>query len=168
MKEMVPLIAHIAGPEGGNVPVMIAGGALVLVAVALSAAWKGGLSVGRWVLGVGLVLVVLGAVLSPFGSPAPDATVAILRPAPGERVAAGEPVEIEVAVVGAEIATSPTDEQGGHLHLYVDGQLQQMPYSSIAQVELEPGRHTLRVEYVDNRHISFDPEIAEAIEVTAR
>jgi hypothetical protein len=165
---VVPVVAHIAGPEGPNVPLMIAGGALILVAVVLSAAWKRSLTVGRWVMGVGLGLVVLGLVLGPFGSPASDAAVSIVRPQAGERVPAGAPVEVEVALTGGEIATSPADREGGHLHLYVDGRLQQMPYSTVAEVELDPGPHTLRVEYVDNRHLSFDPEIDATVEVTAR
>jgi hypothetical protein len=164
---VAPIVSHIAGPEGPNVPVMIAGGVLVGVAVILSATWKRGAAIGRWVLAAGLVLVVLGAVLEPFGSRAPDVTLSIVRPQPGERVPAGTPVEVEVALTGGEIATSPADHEGGHLHLYVDEQLQQMPYSKVAEVELDSGPHTLRVEYVDHQHGSFDPEIDATIEVTA-
>jgi hypothetical protein len=35
-----------------------------------------------------------------------------------------------------------------------------MPHSLDARIRLDPGRHEIRVEYVDFRHVSFSPESA--------
>jgi hypothetical protein len=59
------------------------------------------------------------------------------------------------------------DTEGGHLHLYVDRKLQQMPYSNEATVTVEAGRHELTVEYVDARHVSYNPPIDDTVVVTA-
>jgi hypothetical protein len=114
----------------------------------------------------GLALAVTGFVLALVPS-GPDATVSFVEPRPGSEVAANEPVTVRVRVDGGELATSPTDPEGGHLHLYVDGRLQQMPYSTTAEIVLPSGEHRLRVEYVDNQHLSYDPEIATSVEVVA-
>jgi hypothetical protein len=42
-----------------------------------------------------------------------------------------------------------------------------MPYSSEAEITLEPGTHEIRVEYVDFRHMSYVPEVSTTIRVTA-
>ena len=62
---------------------------------------------------------------------------------------------------------TPLRHVRGHLHLYVDGKLQQMPYSTRTEVTLPPGPHELRVEYVDSRHVSFNPEVSWTVYVTA-
>jgi hypothetical protein len=42
-----------------------------------------------------------------------------------------------------------------------------MPYSTRTEVTLPPGPHELRVEYVDSRHVSFNPEVSWTVYVTA-
>ena len=91
--------------------------------------------------------------------------VNIVAPEDGAQVPAGE-VEIRVEVENGSLAMSPTD-RGGHLHLYVDDELMQMPYSDTATVDLGAGQHELRVEYVDERHISYTPPVQDVANVVA-
>lgn len=42
-----------------------------------------------------------------------------------------------------------------------------MPSTLTTEVELEPGEHELRVEYVDPDHASYDPPVEQRITVTA-
>jgi hypothetical protein len=151
-----------------NVVLLAVGACVALGGMALrnrkpaAAAWGKGLAV------LGVVLLGLGLVIDASPGPtASDATVRIIEPSPGTEVAAGQPTEVAVELRNGTIALSPSDASGGHLHLYVDGQLQQMPYSTETKVTLEPGRHELRVEYVNAQHLSFSPEVATRIEVTA-
>jgi hypothetical protein len=117
---------------------------------------------------VGVVLFGLGLVVDACPGPtASNAIVNIAEPQAGQEVPSGQPVEVVVELENAAIALSPSDTSGGHLHLYVDGQLQQMPYSLDARIRLNRGRHEIRVEYVDFRHVSFSPEVSTTIEVTA-
>jgi hypothetical protein len=74
-------------------------------------------------------------------------------------------VRIDVALGGATVARSASDTGKGHLHVYVDDQLQQMPYSTTTTVRLEPGSHRLTVEYVDPQHVSYSPRIATSTRV---
>ncbi len=118
----------------------------------------------------GLALSLVGLMADIGGSTGarPEASVAVVEPGTGASVPAGQPVTVTAALEGGRLATSPQDNEGGHLHLYVDRKLQQMPYSTEATVTLEPGRHELTVEYVDARHVSFDPPVDDTVEVTAR
>ena len=115
----------------------------------------------------GLGLVGLAFVLPQIlGPPTPNAAVVISQPLDGQEVKAGKPLMVRVVVQGASIASSPT-AAGGHLHLYVDGKLQQMPYATSASVILDRGTHLLRVEYVDHLLVSYSPAIAATVRVTA-
>jgi hypothetical protein len=161
------VLAHQAGAaQGLNVPLVAAG---VLVA-ALGGLWafqdrRGPLVWGS--IGAGAVLLALGFLLPRLGSPDPAAAVSIERPPDGATVPAGAPVTVTVSLRGADLASSPMDHSGGHLHLYVGGRVKQMPYSRKTEVTLPPGRHVLKVEYVDHMHGSFDPEIAAEVTVLA-
>ena len=145
---------------------LIAGGVLAGIGILLWAIKKGGRWAAPIVGAAGVIVLSLGFIVPPDAGGS-DAVVSIVEPLNGAEVAAGNPVLVRVAVENGSIATSATDPSGGHLHLYVDGQLQQMPYSNQAQVTLQPGPHNLRVEYVDNRHVSFDPPIEATITVDA-
>jgi hypothetical protein len=72
-------------------------------------------------------------------------------------------VKIQIALEGASIARSVSDRGKGHLHIHVDGTLQQMSYSTSTEVTLPPGNHELMVEYVDPQHASYDPPIQTAV-----
>lgn len=94
--------------------------------------------------------------------------VTIVQPTPGATVAAGEPVVVDVELVNAKIATSAHDTKNGHLHVYVDGRLENMPYTTKTRVMLSPGRHEIKVEYVDWQHVSYFPRVQESVTVEAR
>jgi hypothetical protein len=138
---------------------LVAGGSVARSKLPDPVAWSA--------VGVGVVLG-MGSFFVPGNSgERPDVHIAIAQPVAGAKVAAGKPVRVRVDVDG-DLASGPTDKTGGHLHLSVDGQLQQMPYGATSEVTLEPGMHTLTVEYVDNKHLSYDPPILASVEVEAR
>lgn len=148
-----------------SVPLLLSAAIALLLGVAL---WFG-FPRTKWpaiVAVVAAIGLVGGAYVAPEREGS-EASVSIVEPRDGAAVSAGEPVTVRVAVRGARIATSFRDTEGLHLHLFVDGKLQQMPYSQQAELRLEPGPHRIQVELVDNRHVSFDPEIRTSIEVTA-
>lgn len=165
-----PALAHGTGGSSGgsgiSLPLLLGG--IALAAAALATRGKI-VAAGTWAaVAVGVALA--GASLfagGGNGSSRPDVHIAVVEPADGDTVAAGEPITIRVNVDGS-LATGPQDSDGGHLHLSVDGQLQQMPYTASSEVTLEPGRHDVTVEYVDNEHLSYDPRIQDSIEVEAR
>jgi hypothetical protein len=102
------------------------------------------------------------------GRPDPDEGGSTIQtPVDGATVKAGERIDFEATVVGGELAESAQATEGGHLHIFVDGQLQEMLYANATQVELEPGTHTITVEYTDAQHLSFDPPVETSVEVTA-
>jgi len=119
-----------------------------------------------WALfGLGAVLVVV-ALLAPRIGGGADPTVSFAAPADGSTVPAGEPFQVEIALEGGDLATSNSDA-GGHLHIYSNDSVISMPSTTTTEIELEPGRHELEVEYVDVGHASFDPPVEATIEVVA-
>ncbi len=164
-----PMIAHVLNGGGPlNVALLLLGACFAYGGVRLRERKPNAMTVGRVITYSGIALIGLGLVIDSSPRPtASNATVRIVQPRDGEEVPAGQPIAVAVDLKGASIALSPNDTSGGHLHLYVDGQLQQMPYSTEAQITLDPGTHDIRVEYVDFRHLSFSPEVATVIEVTA-
>lgn len=161
-----PPLANGAHGSTGPSGLLIGAGAVLVVGGIWSLVQRRAGPLGWLAIAVGAGVVVLAFTIAG-GQPEPGASVTIVEPRAGSEVPAGEPMTVEVLLSGGRIATSPTDQGGGHLHLYVDGDLQQMPYSKTAEVELAPGKHNLRVEYVDHQHRSFDPEIDATIDVVA-
>ena len=149
-----------------NSTLAIAGGVLAGLGILLWALKKG----GRWAAPVaaaaGVIVLSLGFIVPP-GRGGSDAVVSIVEPANGARVDASKPVTLRVALESGSLATSPTDQSGGHIHLYMDGQLLAMPYTTETQIQMPPGVHRLRVEYVDPRHVPFNPSVEAIISVTA-
>ena len=121
-----PAFADEAG--GGaelNVPLLAIGGGAVVIGAALWIAKKGGRWAGPAIVGVGVLLLATGAIaprLTDAEAPE-DAAVSFVEPRDGATVDAGEPTTVRVDLHGATIATSPTDEDGGHIHIYVKGEL---------------------------------------------
>src|SRR5687767_5593641 len=165
-------LAH-AGTTAGGVEIEL----LLLGAGFLAAAWffrpseTGNARSAVVCLLIGIALVT-GSVAIPRlggdGSRPSDAHVEIVAPEEGGDVASGQPVNIEVDLTHGTLATSPDAQAGGHMHLYVDGELRAMPYSLKAQTTFEPGEHTIMVEYVDLAHRAFDPPVQDEVTVTAR
>jgi hypothetical protein len=164
-----PALAHAVGPGAGvEIELLVLAAAVTVVGISRLSTTESRAWVAWTIIGVGVALGALSVALPRIGGPSrPDATVAILAPRDGATVPAGEPVELRIEVDGGSIARSPTDTEKGHLHLYLDGELQQMPYSTTAAVTLEPGVHDLTVEYVDPQHISYDPPVVTTVEVEA-
>ncbi|HEX2240145.1 MAG TPA: DUF4399 domain-containing protein [Actinomycetota bacterium] len=162
--------AHVVGPSGGvELELLLIAVALLVAAFLIKRTDEqpSRVPVVLLVLGVGLGI---GSVAWPrLGQPpsTTSAVVTIVSPTDGATVPAGRPVDVTVELANAPLARSATSQAGGHLHLYVDGQLQQMPYSLTAEIELEPGSHELTVEYVDAQHVSFDPPVQTTVSVTA-
>jgi hypothetical protein len=163
-------LAHL-GHSGGapNYPLLIAAGASLLVGLIVGTSKRARPWMSWTALGGALAFGGLALALPESSPTAPgNVQVQFLAPTSGATVPSGEPVIVTVAVRNAFLATSPSDTSGGHLHLYVDGGLQQMPYSTQTQIELPRGEHQLRIEYVDFEHTPFDPPIETTISVTAR
>jgi hypothetical protein len=104
------------------------------------------------------------------GGATSDATVTITSPADGDNVPAGEELPVEVSLRGAELttATASNDPTQGHLHVFVDGEVISMPTTTASEVVLEPGEHSIAVEFTRADHRSFDPPVIDEIEVTAQ
>lgn len=163
------MIAHMGEGSGGTFVIVLA--ALGLVAAGMrmrnrdrpngAAAW--GLIIGGVIVGVVGVIASTGS----SGSKRPAVTMTITPPA-GTEVPAGAPVTVSVDVQGAPVAASPADRTGGHVHVFLDGKLQEMAYGTSATMTFTPGPHTVRFEYVDNRHISYKPPAVVEARYTAR
>jgi hypothetical protein len=95
-----------------------------------------------------------------------DAAIAIAAPEDGATVEAGTlPVQIELT--GAELAGESSSEDAGHVHVYVDGKVVDMPSSLDVEVDMEPGEHELAVEFVDAGHAALDPPVTDSVTITA-
>jgi hypothetical protein len=160
-----PAYAHTVGPGGGvEIELLLVAGAAIFFGFRAKPA-------ASWIaMGVGVALAV-AAVVVPRGSSSPsapsDAAISIVTPTEGQVVQADKQIPVDVALTGLTIATSPTDT-GGHLHVYVDGTLEQMPYTTELKVKLSPGDHEITVEYVDPEHVSYDPKMQTSVVVTAQ
>lgn len=68
-------------------------------------------------------------------------------------------VRLENARIVAVTTTNITPDQG-HLHLYLDDQLEGMNFSTSATLTaVQPGLHVMRVEFVASDHLPFDPRV---------
>lgn len=162
-------LQQVEGASQLNPTLVIAGAVLAGIGIMLWALKKGGRWAAPSVAAAGVIVLALGFIVPSIGgNEGGDAVVSIVEPANGARVDAANPVTVRVALQNGSIATSPTDTTGGHLHLYLDGRLQQMPYSMEAQIQVTPGTHQLRVEFVDSRHVPFDPPVESTITLTAQ
>jgi len=96
-------------------------------------------------------------------------SVRIASPGDGETVPARETLDLEVELVGGELTSATTSEDPtmGHLHIFVDGTLTAMPATTTQKFRLEPGEHTLGVEFTTADHRSFEPSIVHEVTVTA-
>ena len=144
---------------------LIAAGVAFIAAFALRATKPDGAAFAWGAFAVGAALAVAAVIVPRVATD--DVTIEIVAPAPGATVAAGEAFDVAADVVGAEVATSATDLNAGHIHIYVDGELEQMPMSTVASVKLKPGVHEVTVEYVDPEHLALDPPVRATVEVTA-
>ena len=89
-----------------------------------------------------------------------------MTPTDGE-VVQGSVVDVKVRLENATIVpvttTNITPDQG-HLHLYLDDQIESMNFSTSAQLTaIQPGLHVLRVEFVASDHLPFDPRVIDQV-----
>ena len=148
-----------------QIALLIAAGVAFLGAFALRSIKPDKTGAAWAFFGAGALLAGASFILPNLGG-GTDATVGFASPQDGDTVPAGEPLTIDIDLEGGELATSASDA-GGHLHIYVDGSVVSMPSTTTVEVDLEPGEHELRVEYVDFGHASYDPPVQETITVTA-
>ena len=148
-----------------QIALLVAAGVAFLAAFAFRSVKPDKVAPAWALFGIGIVLAA-AALIVPRLSDGGDVQISIESPADGATVPAGEPITIEVDVEGGEIAASASGS-GGHIHIFVDGSVAAMPTGPTGEVNLDPGEHELKVEYVDIQHASFDPPIQESITVTA-
>lgn len=94
------------------------------------------------------------------------------------------PVKFTFGIEGAKIAPAGTMEPGtGHFHVIVDSDLppQDAPLPATdkiihfgkgqteAELTLDPGPHTLQLEFTDGKHMPFDPPVvSDKINITVK
>jgi hypothetical protein len=116
-----------------------------------------------------------GGSLTPSGSPpnpstrpSSSAQLQILTPTQGE-IIKGAPaaVRVRVSLTGAQIVPATTTHitpTQGHLHVYLDGQIVSMNFSTNATVgNVAAGTHTLIVEFVASDHFPFNPDVRQSV-----
>jgi hypothetical protein len=163
-----PAYAHAVGPGGGvEIELLLVAGAVLIFGYTLRSSESARPWMPWAVIVAGVGLAALSFALPQLTQPDRPSNVSleIVSPASGAQLPSGRPVKIDVDLNGATVARSASDTGKGHLHVYVDNQLQQMPYSTSATVTLEPGAHELTVEYVDPQHISYSPPIQTSTRV---
>jgi hypothetical protein len=137
------LLAHATTTGGGgggeaNGVLILAGLAALAAALGLRTARQLAAPKAFAVAGLGVLLIGAGVVTTSEKQPA--VTLTVLSPDPGASVEPDRPVPVSVEVKGGKVARSPSDS-GGHLHLSVDGTLEQMPYGTTFEVT-RPGGGT--------------------------
>ncbi|HEV2756718.1 MAG TPA: DUF4399 domain-containing protein [Actinomycetota bacterium] len=161
-------LAHTAASGGPNTEILLLGLGMVVLALVFffqkTASRR-----------ASVVLLVLGAaaitgaftLASSSGDDHHGAAISIASPAEGATVDASEPVPLEIELEGASLASESTDEDAGHLHVYVDGESRGMPATLDVTVDLEPGEHEVEIEFVDAEHRPLDPPVTDSVTVTA-
>lgn len=161
-------LAHtIGGPGGVEIELGLLGLGFLAAAYFFRPSQVGNARTGVVCLIVGIALVAGSIIVPRVGQATTTATVSISEPRNGDTVDAGV-VPVLVTLEGGELAASASATKGGHIHLFVDDQLVNMPYTLNLDVRLKPGEHAIKVEYVDLQHLSYDPPVTDTIEVTAR
>ena len=164
----MPTIAHAATSSGPNTEILLLGvGMLVLAAVFFfqkTASANATLILG--VLGVAAITGAFTVAKDSGGDGHVDAAIAIASPEDGATVEAGA-VPVEIDLTGAELAGESSSEDAGHIHVYVDGEVVDMPSSLDVEVDVEAGEHELEVEFVDADHAALDPPVTDSVTITA-
>lgn len=164
----MPSLAHTATSSGPNTELLLLGlGMVVLAGVFFfqkSASRPASLVLA--VLGAGLVTGAFTFAGGSGGDDHHDVSISIASPENGATVDAGT-VPVEIELTGAELAGESQADDAGHIHVYVDGEVVDMPSSLDVSVDLEPGEHELEVEYVDADHAPLDPPVRYRTTITA-
>ena len=103
---------------------------------------------------------------APPGTPPPNrptspAQISITSPADGSTVT-GTTIHVVVDLTGAQVVqatSSNIDPTMGHVHLYIDGNLQYMAYTLSQDFPVHPGTYTIKAEFVASDHFPFNPRV---------
>lgn len=164
----MPELAHTATSTGPNTEILLLGVAALVLAVVFFFQKSAPRQTSVIVALAGVAAITGAFALSggSGGGHGHDVSIRIAAPGDGASVEAGTiPVEIELS--GAELASESDSEDAGHLHVYVDGEVVDMPSALEVDVELEPGEHELEVEFVGADHAALDPPVTDSVTVTA-
>jgi hypothetical protein len=162
-------LAHVA--QAGRVSlsaVVLAAAGLAAVVAGIALSSRRRRRVGLGVFVTGIVLMSLATAdfaidTQPRRSPA---TVSIAQPTWGSKVSQRFEVVVDLAnatLVPMDRTQGPPNE--GHLHLYANGRAVGMYSETRFEVELPPGKYVLQVEFTGADHLSFDPPVADTVEV---
>ncbi|MDJ0710253.1 MAG: DUF4399 domain-containing protein [Woeseiaceae bacterium] len=114
-------------------------------------------------------------VVMPRSPSAEGARVFFITPADGDAVTS--PVRVEFGIEGMTVAPAGDDTpHSGHHHLLIDTELPDLGLpipndanhvhfgdgSTVTEIELEPGEHTLQMLLGDHLHIPHDPPLSSA------
>jgi len=97
--------------------------------------------------------------------PKSTATVVIVSPTPGERIA-GTTLHVRIQLTGATIVPQTSADLSpdrGHIHLSVDGKVVSMSYGVEQDVTVAPGTHLLTAEFVATDHFPFNPRVLKTV-----
>jgi hypothetical protein len=101
--------------------------------------------------------------VAPTARPSSTATLAFASPTPGQEVASGSAIPVEITLTGGRIVAQTSADlkpDEGHIHLYLDDELVSMNYGLTATLDDVPaGTHLLRAEFVAADHAPFDPRV---------
>lgn len=113
-----------------------------------------------------------GSSTPPPAGPRPQstATLAIVAPAPGERVV-GSTVHVTIRLSGGTVVPQTSTDlkpDKGHIHLSLDGKVVSMAYGVEQDVTVTPGTHLLTAEFVATDHFPFNPRILKTVTFDAQ
>jgi hypothetical protein len=153
------ILAHTIGSGGPEIEFLILAAASVITGVILFVKKSAPRSapVVLMLVGIGLVFGAFTINRAPSAGPT---RVTIVDPTPGDKVPADKQITLRVAV-----NNQPT---GSHLHVFVDGALEQMPRGLSPKIKLPRGVHEVTVELTAANHQSFDPRVTDTIELIAK
>jgi hypothetical protein len=104
--------------------------------------------------------------LPPAGPrPKSAAAIAIVSPAPGERIP-GATLHVRIQLTGGTIVpqtSASLSPDKGHIHLSIDGRVVSMAYGVQQDVPVTPGTHLLTAEFVATDHFPFNPRVIKTV-----
>jgi hypothetical protein len=99
---------------------------------------------------------------TPTGTrPASPAQISITSPADGSTVT-GTMIHVVVDLTGAQVVQATSSNISptmGHVHLYIDGNLQYMAYTLSQDFPVHAGTYTIKAEFVASDHFPFNPRV---------
>lgn len=95
------------------------------------------------------------------GRPSSTATISIVQPVAAGPLASGK-VPVKLGLDGGKVLSAATKDlkpNEGHIHLSLDGKLQEMIYQLDTELQVPPGKHTIEAEFVAGDHAPFNPRV---------